>query len=485
MPAYSRTEFKVGVIVITAVVLFAGGVFWIAGPRILHRTYPIYVYFDFVKGLSPGSMVKCAGVNIGWVDKMEHLPDIGKVRITCQIYEDAKLREDATARVESSGIVGEYYLELKFGSRTAPYLRPNGDIQGEIAYSLEDVTQELYGTLAALQGFIGDEQARDNFYNILANGAEISERLKEMLGDVQDATGIQADLRQAVVGLRDGAQEFRDLAAATHAMVRGASPGVNQVVSDLADTTARIRSEFMDDAGHVLKQMRAVSDDLQLTVGNMNSMFEENRDRVDRILASFDSGAITFATAAERVDRILLEFEEGQGPLKRLISDEEWSESVDNILADAEGITTAVRQLARPSFYYELRAFEHNAERYQDNYLRNDAGIAWNFTERDRISIGANDIGGDNLFELTYGHTFWNFLTPYAGVIESEAGVGVDLRFHDMFHLYGEGIGLTDDDQEHLDLFGRFKLHKHGSILIGVEDAWDENYFTGGFRLEI
>lgn len=485
MASYTRTEFRVGVFVILAAFLFGGGIFWIAGPRILQKTYTVYVDFDYVKGLSAGSMVKCAGVNIGWVDRMEYDLDRAKVRITCKIYRDAKLRKDAEARVQSSGIVGEYYLEATFGSMDAEYLRDGGVIRGETTYSLEDVTQELYGTLSSLQAFVGNEQAQQDFYKILSDGAEVAERVKRILGDVEEATGVGSDLRGAVAELRQGAAEFRSLAAATNAMVREASPGIAGAVEDVSAVTARIRSELLDDAGYVVEQMRGVSEDLRTATRQMSSVFEANRERVDRILASIDAGAVRFATAAARVDRILEEAETGRGPLKRLMSDEEWGESVDQILGDAKSTVGAVRALTRPGFYYEFRAFEGNAERYADNYVRNDAGIVWRFTDADRVTIGANDIGGENEFELTYGHTFWKLLTPYAGVIESEAAVGLDLRLHDRFHVFGEGIGLTDDDEERLDLFGELKVHKHGSLLIGVEDLCDENYFTGGFRLEI
>jgi phospholipid/cholesterol/gamma-HCH transport system substrate-binding protein len=486
MPSYTKTEFRVGILVIIAAGILGFGVFWIAGPKILTSTYTIYVDFDYVKGLSPGSMVKCAGVNIGWVEDMQQKPERHKVQITAKIYEDAILFKGAEARVQSSGIVGDFYLETTFGDPDAGKLKDGDVILGVTTYSLEDVTEELYSTLASLQQFVGDEQVKGNFTTILANTADVTESMKHILGEVREATAAGLNITDAITDFREGAAEFRSLAQASNSMVRGASPGINKVVEDLSATTARIRTELVRDAGEILAEMRGVAEDLRKVSGNANDIVTGNRERIDTIVTNMEKGSASLSSVAERMDRILLEYEESEGPLKRLITDEEWGEDVDEILGGAKSTVNTIRGLTRPGFYYEFRAFEGNAERYADNYLRNDLGIAWNFTENDRVTVGVNDLGGENDFELTYGHRFWDTLTPYAGVIESEAAVGVDVKvWWDWLHLQAEGIGLTDSEKNRLDLYSQFKFHKYGSILFGVEDAFDENYINGGFRLEI
>jgi len=486
MPSYTKTEFRVGILVIIAAGVLGFGVFWIAGPKILTSTYTIYVDFDYVKGLSVGSMVKCAGVDIGWVEDMVQKPERHKVQITARIYENAVLFKGAEARVQSSGIVGDYYLETTFGDPDAGKLKDGDVIVGVTSYSLEDVTEELYTTLASLQEFVGDQNIKGNLATILMNTADVTESMKQILGEVREATGAKMDIRGAIADLRQGASEFRSLAEASNAVVRETSASVRQVASDLEDTARIIRTDFVKDADHVFKQMRGVAEDLRKVSGNANEIVDGNRERIDTIVMNLEKGSANLSSVAERMDRILLEYEESNGPLKRLISDEQWGEDVDEILGDAKSTVKTVRGLTRPGFYYELRAFERNDERYADNYLRNDLGVTWNFTENDRVTIGANDVGGENDFELTYGHRFWNSVTPYAGVIESEAAVGMDVKvWWDWLHFQAEGIGLTDSDKNRLDLYSQFKFHKYGSILFGIEDAFDENYFNGGFRLEI
>jgi len=70
-------------------------------------------------------------------------------------------------------------------------------------------------------------------------------------------------------------------------------------------------------------------------------------------------------------------------------------------------------------------------------------------------------------------------------VIESEAALGVGFRPHERLSLWVEGIGLTDEDEERLDLTGQLRLLDQGSLLFGVEDVGDENWIMGGLRLEL
>jgi len=342
MAKYTKAEFRVGILVLAAVIFLAVGVAMIGGP--FKRTGTIYIYFNMVKGLNQGDLVKLAGVRIGWVENMVHSPvddnPYGKdmVKLVCKIYSDRfpVLGEKSRAYIESSGIVGEYYIELGFRPPGTPELLPEGYILGEEPYGIEDITRGLAENLASLQNIIGDEKARKDFHKTIANLSDLTEKVSYAFGDVGSVTETMRMFPKIAREAEEGVRSFRDAAENVNRLVGSATPQISSSIENVNAATARVRGEFLDQVSQILTKLDKVSEDLRVTSEDVRGLVSSNRDRVDATLASVEVAAGTLAVSMERADRIIERWdrlsagvERGEGTIGKLLVDKTWEEKVE------------------------------------------------------------------------------------------------------------------------------------------------------------
>jgi phospholipid/cholesterol/gamma-HCH transport system substrate-binding protein len=74
--------------------------------------------FDTVQDLKVGDRVKMAGVEIGRVDKIELTDD--KVSVVMKLRTDAAVKTDSKAVIKFTGLMGQNYVGISFGTAGAP-----------------------------------------------------------------------------------------------------------------------------------------------------------------------------------------------------------------------------------------------------------------------------------------------------------------------------------------------------------------------------
>lgn len=110
MTTKRRDEVLVGLLLLVAIVLGLGGTIWIARGG-LAKGYPMYARFPWGAGLKQGQPVLLAGVQVGFVDRVELIPD-GTIAVTLQVQEQYKIPTGTTASVEANGIFGDMLIAL-------------------------------------------------------------------------------------------------------------------------------------------------------------------------------------------------------------------------------------------------------------------------------------------------------------------------------------------------------------------------------------
>lgn len=76
--------------------------------------------FDTVQDLKVGDAVKMAGVPIGHVDKIELAG--GKVEVRMKLNKDVPVHTDSKGSIKFTGLMGQYYVDISFGTATAPLM---------------------------------------------------------------------------------------------------------------------------------------------------------------------------------------------------------------------------------------------------------------------------------------------------------------------------------------------------------------------------
>jgi phospholipid/cholesterol/gamma-HCH transport system substrate-binding protein len=191
------------------------------------RGIRIHAQFSTVQELKEGDPVKMAGVQVGRVEKIELLQD--KVDVTMKLNMPDNVRTDSKAIVKFAGLMGQNFVEIRFGSAAAPKADNNTLIKSEeqpdismlmarldkVASGIERVTASISGEsfeklLAPLTDFVKENSPR--LTAILSNIKIISSQVAEGKGSVgkliNEDTFYQSALA-AVTNLNDTAAEIK------------------------------------------------------------------------------------------------------------------------------------------------------------------------------------------------------------------------------------------------------------------------------------
>jgi phospholipid/cholesterol/gamma-HCH transport system substrate-binding protein len=206
--SYKR-EVTVGSLVILAVVLFVVGTSWLSGRSIAADEDEFWkIQFKSAGNLKASSVVRISGVPMGKVERIR-LVDVGKVLVMITLPDNIVPRVDAGAQIVAVGFVGDAAIEFNPGQ--APQ-RLNRDrvIIGTQAAGFSDMAQslgdradsvllgaqqivnkrtadELYATLAALQGTLKAAERTMRVYGDAQNGP--TAQLTKTLASLERLTG--------------------------------------------------------------------------------------------------------------------------------------------------------------------------------------------------------------------------------------------------------------------------------------------------------
>jgi phospholipid/cholesterol/gamma-HCH transport system substrate-binding protein len=87
---------------------------------LFQRGYHVSALFDTAQELKVGDSVKMAGVEIGRVESIQ--PDYAdnKVKITMKLHSDAVVKTDSRATIKFTGLMGQNFVSIDFGSPESP-----------------------------------------------------------------------------------------------------------------------------------------------------------------------------------------------------------------------------------------------------------------------------------------------------------------------------------------------------------------------------
>ncbi|MBI4462451.1 MAG: MCE family protein [Acidobacteria bacterium] len=176
----SWSQLRVGIFVLGALVILATFIFYVTGGgAVFAPQYRLKTYVPEGAGLTVGSPVRLAGVEVGTVERVRlsefrqdprrHV-EVG-VRVQ-QLYQ-ADIRTDSEAYVTTEGLLGEGVLEITRGV-SGEVLRAGGVIPGaarptikEVVYNAGVITDNLKDIVARVnqgQGTVGKLVADDTLY---------------------------------------------------------------------------------------------------------------------------------------------------------------------------------------------------------------------------------------------------------------------------------------------------------------------------------
>jgi phospholipid/cholesterol/gamma-HCH transport system substrate-binding protein len=299
------SELKIAIVVIFAFAFMLYASFTGGGTSIFEGKNFFVIYFDNVKGLTPGSPIWVRGIEVGNVKSIEFAKERNQIKVVGRVTKNVwdMIKTDASVKVSSIGLIGDKYLELDPGDPSLPTLENHGvvkaaeddseKIMGEGVSALENMnalSKQLKITLELInegEGTIGKIFTDDSMYD---NLDEALVAMKETMD------GLNRNQDRAFASLEDGVASMRKLADA---------------LTDSSGTVGRL-----------------LYDSTLYT--NMSSMTE----RFGSILAKIDSG---------------------QGTIGGFVNDDSVYENLHNLMARLENLLLDMEM--NPKKYFKVSVF--------------------------------------------------------------------------------------------------------------------------------
>lgn len=248
-------ETKLGIFVFLAVIAAWMIVETLGSTDWFHRGYHVSAQFDTVQDLKPGDRVKMAGVEIGRVENIQLMDT--KVNVTMRLNDDAQVRTDSRASVKFTGLMGQNFVAIDFGSPDKPRAKDGTELATVEQPDLSAIMTKLDGAVDGIQnmtkafssddihnlfGPLGDffKSHRDELAATIANITNITGQIASGQGTVgkliyNDA--LYSSALTTVTNLQATAANASDMIAAVKLVVTNAAAGQGTIGKLLTDET--------------------------------------------------------------------------------------------------------------------------------------------------------------------------------------------------------------------------------------------------------
>lgn len=133
--ANSAAETVIGAVVLAAAVGFVVYAGQSRGVSVGTASYPLTAKFRSAEGVSVGTDVRLAGINVGSVTVLELDPQSYQARMTLDVRNDLQIPDDSDVKISSEGLLGGSFVELTPGGSDF-MLKPGDEIantQGSVS----------------------------------------------------------------------------------------------------------------------------------------------------------------------------------------------------------------------------------------------------------------------------------------------------------------------------------------------------------------
>ncbi len=417
-------EAKIGLFLGVTLLILAVFIFVVGDMSRLFRRpgYPLLTSFDSALGLETNTVVRMAGVKIGYVKNIRLVKH--RALITMSIFPSVEVPRGSKAALASIGLLGEKYIEIFPGTEPG-VCQPGEELPSlpsisfdQLGLLLVSIGEEIKQMSSSLRSLI-KEKEREKLSVTLDNLESISQELRHLL----EESG--TDMKAGIANFSEGAAEIKNETKAISSQIREVASSVNHFLQ-----TSR------EDLKESLERLQALSDQLNDTLAS--------------------------------IERILGRLEKGEGTAGRLLNDPGLYEETEKTVAQIRAVTEKV---TKANLFPGIRA----------DYLSAPGKWRGQFS----LTVWPQGGEGSYFFSLgmvrepraedflwnLQGGARWGRFQALAGLIQSELGAGLEAELINQklfFRL--EGLAFNRKEGPQWRLFSRYQVSRNFYFLLGVDD---------------
>lgn len=423
-----RREVKIGVFLTVAFIIVAVFIFVVGDLSTVFSKpgYTVYIYFDSAAGLEKRTVVRMAGVKMGYVQDIRLKGS--QAEVVLSVEPDVKLPTDSKATLAALGLLGEKYIEILPGQETS-FCPPGGSIEVIPPVSLDQLGIELYAISSEIK--------------------ETGKVLREMLGGEEG----KGNVKEIFESLAQFASDLKEFSAANKQNLGLSIQKTSDVIHNFDERVAEV-SKSLDELVVLLKEM-----------------VEENRENVKANIQNIKELMSKADTSLHRLDETLDRINTGDGTLGKLIRQPELYEEAEKTIGEIKRAVQPVSSLrATAGLQFEYFTEPNLIKSYLSFTL-------WPAPSRYLLTQIIQD---PFLNEFTFSAQAglrWGNLSPRAGVMQSKIGAAIDYyAFNDRLKFSLESFDFNRRPQPRFRFFSIFSASKYFYLLFGLDDfAHSEN----------
>jgi phospholipid/cholesterol/gamma-HCH transport system substrate-binding protein len=288
------TETKVGVFVITALVLLAATIYGVHSTRTVYGQVRFKTYLHDAGGLDADTSVLFGGINVGQVTTVRpDTTDPTRIEIAFEVKAGTPVNGQSKAQVGTVSLMGTPSLLITTGSNEAPRLAPGAVVPSQESVSTSELTRRI--------GIVADN-ANNVLLDLHRDIPEIAAQLHAVLDNVNTLTGAENQQQVRMV-----LANVRTLVNDTDAVIVSAKPlmaNIDQTVSNVSrtfdsvrGTVDSLREPLVDD----LKALHDTLEDARGAIGSVQGVVRTNEDDFAETMRALRTASENLRTMSEQV----------------------------------------------------------------------------------------------------------------------------------------------------------------------------------------
>ena len=281
------TETKVGVFVITALVLLAATIYGVHSTRTVRGQVRFTTYLRDAGGLDADTSVLFGGIKVGQITAVR--PDTNdptRIEIAFEVKSGTPMNAQSKARVGTVSLMGSPALLITTGSNEAPRLAAGDVVPSQESVSTSELTRRI--------GIVVDN-ANTVLLDLHREIPAIAAQVHSVLENVSSLTGAdnQKQIRAALAGIRT-------LVSDTDAVMVSAKPlvaNMDQTVSNVNQTVDSVREPLVDD----LKALHDTLEEARSAIGSVQRVVRTNQDDFAEMIHALRATSENLRTMSEQL----------------------------------------------------------------------------------------------------------------------------------------------------------------------------------------
>ncbi len=324
------SELRIGLLTIVAIGIAAALIFSVTGTRgFFWQRYALKTRFADVSGLTPGSPVRVAGVEVGTVKTVVIVGDDVEVGFEVNKEVRSRITDKSVATLGSVSLLGQAAVDIRPATAGTP-IPDNGYVPSAKAKgSISDVSESAQTGIDEITGLVRDIRAGRGTVGKLMTDDRLYGELQQFVASANDVTNTIKSGRGSLGRLVNDPQTVNAL---------------NGSLKNLQDMTARINAgegslgkllkdqAFADSLVAATTNLRTLTDRLNSGQGTAGKLLNDTAlyDRLNQVTA--------------RLGDVVTRLNDGEGTAGQLLKDRQLYENMNKTVLEFQSLLAEIKK---------------------------------------------------------------------------------------------------------------------------------------------